>query len=64
MESPWLVWLSGFSASLQTEGSLVLLPFRAHAWVAVQVPSWEHTRGNYTQICLSLSPSLPLSKNK
>ena len=36
---PWLVWLSGLSASLQTKGSLVQFPVRAHAWVAGQVPS-------------------------
>ena len=35
----WLVWLSGLSASLQTKGSLVLFPVRAHAWVVGQVPT-------------------------
>ena len=36
---PWLVWLSGLSASLRTERSPVRFPFRAHAWVVGQVPS-------------------------
>ena len=35
---PWLVWLSGLSASLRTKGSLVQFPVRAYAWVAGQVP--------------------------
>ncbi|KAF6119515.1 hypothetical protein HJG60_010012 [Phyllostomus discolor] len=32
---PWLVWLSGLSASLRTERLLVRFPVRAHAWLAV-----------------------------
>ena len=36
---PWLVWLSGLSAGLQTKGSLVQFPVRAHAWVVSQVPA-------------------------
>ena len=36
---PWLVWLSGLSAGLQTQGSPVGFPVRAHAWVAGQVPN-------------------------
>ena len=43
---PWLVWLSGLGAGLQTEGSLVQLPVRARAWVAGQVPSWGREKGN------------------
>ena len=35
---PWLVWLSGLSASLQTKGLLVRFPGRTHAWVGSQVP--------------------------
>ena len=31
---PWLVWLSGLSATLQTKGSLVQFPDRAHTWFA------------------------------
>ena len=62
----WLVWLSGLSASLQTTGSLVRCPVRAHAWVAGQVPSKGCARGNNTLMFFSLSFSLPspLSKNK
>ena len=61
---PWLVWLSGLSDSLLTKGSLVRFPVRARDRVVGQVPSWKHTRGNYTLMFPSLSPSLPLSKNK
>ena len=57
----WLVWLSGLSAGLQTKGSLIQFPVRAHAWVAGQVPSWGHVRGNHTLISLISSPP---SKNK
>ena len=31
---PWLVWLSGLSAGMQTKGLSVRFPVRAHAWVA------------------------------
>ena len=31
-EQPWLVWLSGLSANLQTKRSLVRFPVRAYAW--------------------------------
>ena len=55
----WLVWLSGLSTSLWTKGSLVRFPVRAHAWVAVQVPSRGSVRGNHTRMFLSLSFSLP-----
>ena len=63
---PWLVWLSGWSASLKTKGLPVQFPVRAHAWVAGQVPSRGHARGNHTLIFLSPSFSFPspLSKNK
>ena len=59
---PWLVWLSGLSAGLQTKGSWVQFPVRAHAWVVGQVPSRGHMRDNHTLMFLSpsLSPSLPL----
>ena len=46
---------------LWTKGSPVQFPVRAHAWVASQVPSGGHMRGNHTLLFLSLSPSLPLS---
>ena len=51
---PWLVWLSGLSADLQTKGSLVGFPIQTHAWDAGQVPSWGHARGNHTLMVLSL----------
>ena len=61
---PWLVWLSGLTVGLQTKGSLVRFPVRAHAWVAGQVPSRGCMRGNHTLMFLSLSFSFlsPLSK--
>ena len=37
----------------------VRLPVRAHTWVAGQVPSGGHVRGNHTLMFLSLSFSLP-----
>ena len=43
---PWLVWLSGLSASLRTERSLVRFPIRVLAWVVGQVPGCGHIRGN------------------
>ena len=63
---PWLMWLSGLTAGLQTIGFLVLFPVQAHAWVAGQVSSGGCMRGNRTLMFLSLSFSLlsPLSKNK
>ena len=56
---PWLVWLSGLSASLGTKESLVRFPVMAYAWVVGQVPTWERVRGNHTLMFLSLSFSLP-----
>ena len=63
---PWLVWLSGLSAGLQTKGSLVRFLGRAHAWVAGQILGGVRSRGDHTLTFLSLSFSLPspLSKNK
>ena len=66
---PWLVWLSGLSAGLWTESSLVQFSVRAHAWVAGQVPHWGQVRGNQwmylsTMMFLSLSFSLPFSRSK
>ena len=57
---PWLVWLCELSTDLRTKGFPVQFPIRAHAWVAGQVPSRGHARGNHTLMLLSLSPSLPL----
>ena len=46
---PWLVWLSGLSADLQTKGSPFRFPVRPpHAWVAGQVLSRGRVRGNHT----------------
>ena len=56
----WLVWLSGLSTSLQTEGSPVLFPIGAHAWVAGQVPSWGCVRGNQLMFLSHTDVSLPL----
>ena len=58
MKLPWLVWLSGLSAGLQTKGSLVQFPVRARAWVAGQVPSKGHMRCNHTLMFISLTLSL------
>ena len=61
------VWLSGLSASLGNERSLVLYPLGTHAWVAGRVPRWGRARGNSSMYLshingsLSLSPSLSLS---
>ena len=62
----WLDWLSGLSASLWTKELPVQFPVRAHAWVAGQVPSGGHVRGNHTLMFLSLSffYPYPISKNK
>ena len=51
---PWLMWLSGLSAGLQTKGLLVQFPVRAHAWIAGQVPSRGRVRVNHTLMFLSL----------
>ena len=70
-QKPWLVWLSGWSASLQIKGWLVQFPVREHAWVMGQVPGWGLMRGNQSMfpshVDVSLTPflpSFPLSKNK
>ena len=64
---PWLVWLSGLSANLQTERLRVRFLVRAHAWVAGQVPSggmWEVANGHVSRTLISLSLPSPLSKHK
>ena len=55
-----LVWLSGLSASLPTEGSPVQLPVRAHAWVVGQVPRSRCARGNQSMYFSHINASLPL----
>ena len=54
---PWLVWLSGLNAGLQTKRSPIRFPVRAHAWVVGQVPSWGCARGN--QLMFLSHMSLP-----
>ena len=63
---PWLVWLTGLSASLQIKGSPVRFPVWAHAGAMGQVLTWGRVRGNHTLMFLSLSFSLLSlrSKNK
>ena len=62
---PWLVWLSGLTASLRTKGLLVQFPVRAHAWVVGQVSS-KGARETQPHTDVSLPLFLPslLSKNK
>ena len=55
-------WIEGRPANHR--GSLVQSPVRAHAWIAGQVPIRGHATGNHTLKFLSISLSLPLSKNK
>ena len=62
---PWLVWLSGLSAELQSKWLPVQFPARAHTWVAGQVPVGGGTfeRQPHNSVRFSSSPflSLPLS---
>ena len=59
---PWLVWLSGLSASLQTKGSPVRFPIKAHAWVSGQFPvGGMQEVTTYRCFSPTQSPSLPLS---
>ena len=57
---PWLMWLSGLSTILQTEGWKVPFLVGAHAWVAGQVPGWGHVRGNRWMYPSHTNASLPL----
>ena len=57
---PWLVWLSGLSASLQTKRSPVGFPVGAQAWVAGQVPFWGRARGDQSMYLLHMDVSLSL----
>ena len=66
---PWLVWLNGLRASLQTKRLLVWFPARAHCWAADQVPSWGMQEAidwciSCTLLFLSLSFSLPSPLSK
>ena len=59
MNQPWLVWLSGLNAGLQTKGLPVRFSVRAYAWVEGQVPKWGCVGGNHTLMFLSHSLSFP-----
>ena len=56
-------WIEHWPANQRVNS---LIPIRAHAWGAGQVPSRGHARGNHTLMFLSLFFSLSslLSKNK
>ena len=57
-KKPWLVWLSGLSASLGTKESLVQFPVRTHSWVVGQVPRCGvRKRQPHIDVSLSLFPS-------
>ena len=58
---PWLVWLSGLSASLQTKGLQFDSRSKAHACVVGQGPIAGCVRGNHT---LMFSFSSPVSSLK
>ena len=49
-------WIEYWPAN---QGLPVQFPVRAHAWVASQILSRGHTRGNHTLMFLSYSFSLP-----
>ena len=38
MSMPWLVWLTGLSASLGTEASPVQFPVSSHTWLVGEIP--------------------------
>ena len=58
---PWLVWLSGLTAGLPRQGSLVQPPVRPQAWVP---GVGAHERQPHTDVSLPLSLPSPPSKNK
>ena len=63
-DRPWLVWLSGLSASLPTKGSLVWSQWGHKLGLQTRSPvggAWEATTCWCSSPCLSLS--LPLSKS-
>ena len=60
-KEPWLVWLSGLSSRLLSNGSPVRFPVRVHAWVAGQVPSGRTHEGQpHIDVSLPLFLSSPL----
>ena len=65
-EQPWLVWLSGLSAGLQTKEPPAWFPVSTHVRVGGQVPNCRIVKGSHTLTFSPSSFSLPslLSKNK
>ena len=62
---PWLVWLSLWSAGLQTKRLPVRFPVGAQAWAAGWVLGWGLVRSNQLMfLSLSFSFPSPLFKNK
>ena len=57
---PWLACLSTLGIILWSKKSLVWFLVGAHAWVAGQVPSWGHTRGNPSMFLSHIDVSRPL----
>ena len=54
---PWLMWLSGLSASLGTQGSPVQFPGRTQAWVVgMEACEWKPHIDVSVPLSLSLSP--------
>ena len=60
-------WIEGQPVNRKVAG---WIPSRARAWVVGQAPRWGRARGNrsmcllHMDVCLSLSPSVPLSLKK
>ena len=67
-KQPWWVWFSGLSTTLET--NMLLVCFRAHAWIVGQDPVCGCGRRStstflsHTNVPLPLSLPFPLSKNK
>ena len=66
-------WVGHCPKNQGVASSMVPFPVTAHAWVASQVPSWGHARGNqlmfvsHTSVLfpfISPSPSFSLKRNK
>ena len=61
---PWLVWLSGLSAGCELKGCWFDSQSGHMPGLWARSPVGGHVRGNNTLMFLSLSFSLPSSKNK
>ena len=59
IKPPWVVWLSGLNAGLQTKTSLVQFQVKEHAWVVGQVPGWGRARGSQFIYLLHIDVFLP-----